>query len=87
MLEGCARRVVDLARIAGITVVPAGSTFPLGRDPRDRNIRIAPSFPSLGEVQQAAEGLALSTLVAASEQILAQRGDLVTSTAARSPSE
>ena len=83
VLDGCAHRVVELAKAAGITVVPAGSTFPHGKDPRDRNIRIAPSFPSLGEVTQAAEGLALSTLVAASEAILAQRGDLATSTAAR----
>jgi len=81
VLDGCARRVIELARSAGITVVPAGSTFPQGKDPRDRNIRVAPTYPSLGEVRQAAEGLALSTLVAASEVILARRGDLVTSTA------
>jgi DNA-binding transcriptional MocR family regulator len=77
VLDGCARRVIELGKAAGITVVPAGSTFPNGKDPNDRNIRIAPSFPSLDEVARAAEGLALATLVAASEAILARRGDTV----------
>ncbi len=77
VLDGCARRVIELAKQAGITVVPAGSTFPYGKDPNDRNIRIAPSFPSLDEVTKAAEGLALATLVAASDAILAQRGEHV----------
>ncbi|MGE3705245.1 MAG: aminotransferase class I/II-fold pyridoxal phosphate-dependent enzyme [Vicinamibacterales bacterium] len=73
VLDGCARRVIELGKAAGITVVPAGSTFPYGKDPDDRNIRIAPSFPLLDEVGKAAEGLALATLVAATEAILAKR--------------
>jgi DNA-binding transcriptional MocR family regulator len=77
VLDGCARRVIALAKEAGITVVAAGSTFPYGKDPDDRNIRIAPSFPSIDEVAKAAEGLALSALVAASGAILAQRGEPV----------
>lgn len=77
VLDGCARRVIELGKAAGITVVPAGSTFPNGKDPNDRNIRIAPSFPSLDEVRKAAEGLALATLVAASDAILARRGETV----------
>jgi len=74
VLDGCARRVIDLAKAAGIAVVPAGSTFPRGHDPDDRNIRIAPSYPVLEEVGQAAKGLALSVLLATSEALLAQRG-------------
>jgi len=74
VLDGCARRVIDLASHAGITVVPAGSTFPHRNDPNDRNIRVAPSFPGLDEVAKAAEGLALATLVAASDALLAERG-------------
>ncbi len=74
MLDGCARRVIDLASQAGITVVPAGSTFPYRKDPRDRNIRVAPTFPGLDEVAKAAEGLALATLVAASDALLTARG-------------
>ncbi|MGE3267241.1 MAG: aminotransferase class I/II-fold pyridoxal phosphate-dependent enzyme [Chloroflexota bacterium] len=73
VMEGCAKRVVSLAKDAGITVVPAGQTFPYSKDPKDTNIRIAPSFPSEQEVEQAAEGIALCTLLAAAEKILAER--------------
>jgi DNA-binding transcriptional MocR family regulator len=65
--------VVSLAKDAGITVVPAGNTFPYAQDPRDRNIRLAPSFPTETEVEQAAEGIAICTLLAASEKVLADR--------------
>jgi len=71
--RGTARRTVVLAQEAGVAMVPAGATFPYGRDPDDRNIRIAPTFPSLADVGLAAEGVALSALVAASEAILAER--------------
>jgi aspartate/methionine/tyrosine aminotransferase len=77
VIDGCARRVIELGKQAGITVVPPGATFPYGKDPNDRNIRIAPSFPSLDEVSKAAEGLALATLLAASESLLAKRGETV----------
>lgn len=77
VLDGCARRVVELAKAAGIIVVPAGSTFPGGKDPNDRNIRIAPSYPTAGEVAQAAAGIALSVRLAASEKILSLRGEAV----------
>jgi DNA-binding transcriptional MocR family regulator len=72
VMDGCAKRVVSLAKDAGIAVVPAGQTFPYSNDPRDRNIRIAPSFPVLEEVEQAAEGLALCVLLAATEKLLAE---------------
>lgn len=77
VLGGSARRVIALAKAAGITVVPAGSTFPKGHDPDDRNIRVAPSFPSLFEVTKAAEGLAVAALLAATEALLAGRGEAV----------
>jgi DNA-binding transcriptional MocR family regulator len=77
VLDGCARRVIDLAKAAGIAVVPAGSTFPHGHDPHDRNIRIAPSYPTLEEVSQASEGLAVCVLLAASEALLSQRGEMI----------
>lgn len=77
VMDGCASRVIALAKDAGITVVPPGSTYPYGKDPHDRNIRVAPSFPGLEEVGLAAEGLALATLLAASESLLASRGDAV----------
>jgi len=62
--QGCARRVVALAKDAGIALTPAGATHPLGKDPEDRVIRIAPTFPGLAEVAQAAEGVALCVLLA-----------------------
>lgn len=74
MLDGCAKQVVKLAREAGVELTPAGSTYPYGKDPQDRNIRIAPTFPSLAVVAQAAEGVALSVLLATTEALLQRRG-------------
>lgn len=86
VLAGCARRVVELAKTAGVVVVPAGSTYPGGNDPDDRNIRIAPSFPTLDEVAKAAEGMALAVLLAGSEAILTQRGEPTPAVDAAAPS-
>jgi DNA-binding transcriptional MocR family regulator len=62
--RGCARRVVQLAKDAGLELTPAGATHPHGKDPDDRVIRVAPTFPELTEVRQAAEGVAWSVLMA-----------------------
>jgi aspartate/methionine/tyrosine aminotransferase len=71
VLDGCAARVVELAKEAGIALTPAGATFPYGKDPHDRNIRIAPSYPSLDELGDALEGMALCVEIAAVERLLA----------------
>jgi len=68
--QGCAKRVVTLAKEAGVQLTPAGATHPYGKDPDDRTIRIAPTFPELAEVAQAAEGVSLSVLLAANEKML-----------------
>ena len=68
--DGTATRVVALAKAAGIAMTGAGAAFPYGKDPRDRNIRIAPSFPSPADVAAAVEGLATCVLLAATEQLL-----------------
>jgi DNA-binding transcriptional MocR family regulator len=73
VLDGCAREVVRLAKEAGVALTPAGATFPYGRDPRDRNIRIAPTFPDLATVGAAAEGVALSVLMATTTALLRER--------------
>ncbi|MCO1333877.1 aminotransferase class I/II-fold pyridoxal phosphate-dependent enzyme [Microbulbifer sp. OS29] len=52
-LPGCAKAVVKLAADAGVKLTPAGATFPYGEDPEDNNIRIAPSFPPLEELDTA----------------------------------
>lgn len=53
LLDGCAKEVVRLASEAGVTLTPAGATFPYGKDPRDRNLRLAPTYPSLDEIERA----------------------------------
>jgi len=58
--NGCARRVVQLAAEAGVKLTPAGSTYPYQKDPCDRNIRIAPSFPSVTDIRKAMDVLAIS---------------------------
>ena len=62
--KGCAERVISLAKEAGIELTPAGATHPQGKDPDDRTIRIAPTFPELSEVAQAAEAVALCVQLA-----------------------
>lgn len=66
-LPGTAKRTVALAKEAGITLTPAGAAFPYGKDPADRHIRIAPSFPLLDEIKQAAKGIALALRIAIAE--------------------
>jgi len=66
--QGCATRVVELARGAGVALTPAGSTHPLGKDPDDRTIRIAPSFPALEEVREAAKVVTICVQLAAAEK-------------------
>lgn len=70
--QGCARRVVNLAKEAGVQLTPAGATHPYGRDPDERTIRIAPTFPELSAVAQAAECVALCVLLAAAERFPSQ---------------
>lgn len=69
VLDGTASRVVQLAKQAGVSLTPAGSSFPYGRDPRDRNIRIAPTFPALPELTSAMEALSTCVLLAAAEKL------------------
>ncbi len=73
MLDGTASRVVQLAKEAGIALTPAGSSFPRGEDPHDRNIRLAPTFPPLAEVTRAMEGVTTCVLLAATEKLAAEQ--------------
>jgi DNA-binding transcriptional MocR family regulator len=72
VLEGTAARVIALAKEAGIALTAAGSAFPYGKDPEDKNIRIAPSFPSADELAKAIDGVATCVLLAATEKLLAE---------------
>ncbi len=69
VLDGTASRVIELAGQAGIALTPAGSAFPGSHDPRDRNIRLAPTFPVLAEVTAAMEAVATCVLLAAAEKV------------------
>jgi DNA-binding transcriptional MocR family regulator len=66
--DGCAARIVQMADAAGVKLTKAGSAFPYGRDPRDRNIRLAPSFPGPEQIRQAIELVALCVELAAAER-------------------
>jgi DNA-binding transcriptional MocR family regulator len=66
--DGCAAKVVRMADEAGVKLTKAGATYPYGKDPRDRNIRLAPSFPPLEQVRQAMELVTICVEIAALEQ-------------------
>ena len=72
VVPGTAARVVSLAKEAGISLTPAGSSFPHGDDPNDANIRIAPTMPPLDEVTRAIDAVATCILLAAAEQATGQ---------------
>jgi DNA-binding transcriptional MocR family regulator len=70
-LDGCAARVVAMAKAAGVELTKAGATFPQGKDPRDRNIRLAPSLPGLAEIRGAMEVVAICVQLASIEVLTA----------------
>ncbi|AQA02797.1 aminotransferase [Mycobacterium sp. MS1601] len=72
VLPGTAKRTVALAKDAGIAVTEAGASFPYRKDPDDKNIRIAPTFPNETDLRNAIDGLATCTLLAATESLLAR---------------
>lgn len=73
VIDGTARRVIELAKEAGIALTGAGSAFPYKRDPDDRNIRLAPTFPGLDELRAAMDGVATCVLLAAADKLLAEQ--------------
>ncbi len=70
VLPGTAKRTITLAKDAGIAVTAAGAAFPYGKDPEDKNIRIAPSFPGESDLREAIDGLSTCALLAATESLL-----------------
>lgn len=69
-MDGCAKKIVAKAKEAGVIMTGAGATFPYGKDPKDSNIRIAPSFPSIEELRQAAEIFSLCVKLVSVEKVL-----------------
>ncbi|MBP8855149.1 MAG: aminotransferase, partial [Oscillospiraceae bacterium] len=68
--NGCAKRVVQLCKEAGVTFTGAGAAFPYGVDPQDSNIRLAPTFPPLKELEPAMRLLCLAVKLATVEKLL-----------------
>ncbi len=68
--DGCAKRTHELCKEAGLVLTGAGATFPYGNDPRDRNLRIAPSYPDNTEITLAAELLCIAAKLAVLEQLI-----------------
>ncbi|MEE0292860.1 MAG: aminotransferase, partial [Eubacterium sp.] len=70
VMEGCAKKVVNMCKEAGMVLTGAGAPFPYGIDPKDSNIRIAPSYPSPEELIYASKILIVCTKIAAIEKLL-----------------
>jgi DNA-binding transcriptional MocR family regulator len=70
-LPGLAREVVRLAGDIGVKLTPAGATFPYGNDPQDTNIRLAPTFPVMKDVQSAIDAFVICVKLATIRQRLA----------------
>lgn len=71
-LPGCAKSVVAKAKEAGVVMTPAGAPFPYGKDPEDSVIRIAPSFPTMEELETATRIFVLCVKLASVEKLLAE---------------
>ena len=69
-MEGCAKAIVAKAKEAGLVMTGAGATFPYGKDPKDSNIRIAPSYPTPEELAVAAEIFVLSVKLVSIDKLL-----------------
>jgi DNA-binding transcriptional MocR family regulator len=72
VMPGTAKRVYTLMAEAGVTLTSVGATFPYGIDPRDENLRIAPTYPTDDELKCATTVLALTVRLAALEKLLSK---------------
>ena len=72
-LDGCAKATVEMAKEAGVKLTGAGATFPYKKDPRDRNIRIAPTYPTLDELRTAMELLCVCVKRAGVDKLLKEK--------------
>lgn len=69
-MDGCAKKIVAMCKDAGIVMTGAGATYPYGKDPKDSNIRIAPSFPTIEELVEACKVFIICVKIASIDKIL-----------------
>ena len=72
-LPGCARAIVARCKKAGVVLTPAGATWPYGKDPEDTSIRIAPTFPSMSDLESAAKLFTLCVKLVSMEKIMKEK--------------
>ena len=70
-MPGCAKKIVARAKKAGVTLTPAGATWPYGKDPNDSNIRIAPTYPPLEDLKTAARLFTVCVRLTAAKELIA----------------
>ena len=70
VMSGCAKRTGELCKKAGVVLTTPGASFPYGKDPEDTNIRIAPSFPTVEELEMAVKCLCVCVQLACTEKLL-----------------
>ena len=73
VMPGCAKRVAQLCKECGLTLTGAGSAYPYHKDPQDSHLRIAPTYPSLDEVETASDLLCVCVKLAVIEKLLAEK--------------
>jgi DNA-binding transcriptional MocR family regulator len=74
-MEGCAKDIVAKCKKAGVTMTGAGAAFPYGKDPKDSNIRIAPTYPPLKDLEIAMNLFSLCVKLVSVEKLLADKKD------------
>lgn len=68
--KGCAKKVIEFCKESGVILTPAGSTYPYKNDPNDSNIRLAPTYPPLGELKAAMDLLCVSIKIVTIEVLI-----------------
>ena len=71
-LDGCAKEIVKTAKEAGVVMTGAGATYPYGKDPKDSNIRIAPTYPTEEELQKACDLFVVCVKLVSLKKLLAK---------------